>query len=526
MDRKWWTLLAVSVAIFMLLLDITVVNVALPDIQRSLHSSFQDLQWVVDAYALTLAAFLLTAGAVSDLIGRRRVFVAGLVVFTVSSALCGLSQSPLMLNLARAVQGTGGAMMFATSLALIAQAFHGRDRGTAFGVFGAVTGGAVAIGPLLGGIITSGIGWEWVFFVNVPIGVAAVIISLTRVAESSDPGASRVDWAGLISFSGALFLLVFALVQGNNKGWTSTEILSMLIGAAVLLVAFFVVELMQQRPMLDLSLFRKPAFCGASIVAFSISASLFSMFLYLTLYIQDVLGYSPLQAGLRFLPVTLLSFVVAPIAGRLTVKVPMRALLGTGLLLVGAGLIAMTAIDATSGWTTLIPGFVLSGVGIGLINPPLASTAIGVVAPERAGMASGINSTFRQVGIATGIAGLGAIFQHQVIEHTTRALQSGGHVNEILDRAHGQLGTLMQSGGIPQLLHTLGPAARRSLEYAYRLGFTEALTTILIVAAVVALVGSALAYVLVRGRDFVSSAPTGPGEVERPEPEALGVSPG
>ncbi len=527
MDRKWWTLLAVSVAIFMLLLDITVVNVALPDIQRSLHSSFQDLQWVVDAYALTLAAFLLTAGAVADLIGRRRVFVAGLVVFTVSSAVCGLSQSPLMLNLARAVQGTGGAMMFATSLALIAQAFRGRDRGTAFGVFGAVTGAAVAVGPLVGGIITSGIGWEWVFFVNVPIGVAAVIVSLARVSESRDPGAMRVDWAGLVSFSGALFLLVFALVQGNNKGWTSAEILSMLIGAAVLMVAFFVVELMQERPMLDLSLFRRPAFCGASIVAFAISASLFSMFLYLTLYIQDVLGYSPLQAGLRFLPVTLLSFAVAPIAGRLTVKVPIRALLGTGLLLVGAGLIAMTAIDATSGWTTLIPGFLLSGAGIGMVNPPLASTAIGVVPPERAGMASGINSTFRQVGIATGIAGLGAIFQHQVIEHTTRALQAGGDVHEILARAHGQLGTLMESGGLRQFIHTLAPAARSSLNYAYRLGFTEALTDILIVSAVVALVGSALAYLLIRSRDFIPSGPVPAGpEVERPEPEALGVSPG
>ena len=304
----------------------------------------------------------------------------------------------------------------------------------------------------------------------------------------------RVDWAGLISFSGALFLLVFALVQGNNKGWTSTEILSMLIGAFVLLVAFFVVEVMQERPMLDLSLFRRPAFCGASIVAFAVSASIFSMFLYLVLYIQDVLGYSPLQAGLRFLPVTLLSFVVAPIAGRLTVKVPVRALLGTGLLLVGAGLIAMTAINATSGWTTLIPGFLLTGAGIGMINPPLASTAIGVVPPERAGMASGINSTFRQVGIATGIAGLGAIFQHQVIEHTTAPCRPADTSTKSSPEPTGSSGQLLQSGGVPQLIHTLAPAARSSLNHAYRLGFTQALTDILIVAAIVALVGSALAY--------------------------------
>ncbi|HTA13054.1 MAG TPA: MFS transporter, partial [Solirubrobacteraceae bacterium] len=404
MERKWWTLIAVSMAIFMLLLDITVVNVALPKIQHALHSSFSDLQWVVNAYALTLAAFLLTAGAVSDLIGRRRVFVAGLFVFTIASAVCGLSSSPLMLNLARAVQGTGGAMMFATSLALIAQAFQGKDRGTAFGVFGAVTGAAVAVGPVLGGVITSGIGWQWIFFVNVPIGVIAVFVTLTQVLESRDPDATGVDWAGLVTFSTSLFLLVFALVQGNEKGWGSSEIVSFLIAAAVLLVAFVLVEHLQSRPMLDLSLFRRPAFAGANIVAFAISGSYFAMFLYLTLYIQDVLAYSPLQAGLRFLPVTLLSFAVAPFAGKLTVRVPVRLLLGSGLVLAGLGLLAMTGVNASSSWTALIPGFVLGGAGIGMINPPLASTAIGVVPHERSGMASGINSTFRQVGIATGIA--------------------------------------------------------------------------------------------------------------------------
>src|SRR6202142_114628 len=244
-ERKWWTLIAVSVAIFMLLLDITVVNVALPDIQRSLHSSFSDLQWVVNAYALTLAAFLLTSGAVADLIGRRRVFVTGLFVFTIASAVCGLSTTPLMLNLARAVQGTGGAMMFATSLALIAQAFRGKERGIAFGVFGGVIGAAVAIGPVVGGVITSGIGWEWIFFVNVPIGIAAGFVTLTKVVESRDPNARGVDWGGLGNFSGGLFLLVYALVQGNTKGWGSTEIVLMLAGAVVLLILFLVVELVQ-----------------------------------------------------------------------------------------------------------------------------------------------------------------------------------------------------------------------------------------------------------------------------------------
>ncbi|HTW43453.1 MAG TPA: MFS transporter [Solirubrobacteraceae bacterium] len=505
MERKWWTLIAVSLAIFMLLLDITVVNVALPEIQHRLHSSFSDLQWVVNAYALTLAAFLLTAGAVSDLIGRRRVFVAGLFVFTIASAVCGLSSSPLMLNLARAVQGTGGAMMFATSLALIASAFHGRDRGTAFGVFGAVTGAAVAVGPVLGGVITTGVGWEWIFFVNVPIGAIAVFVTLTQVAESRDPNAGGVDWAGLVTFSASLFLLVFALVQGNEKGWGSAEILSFLIGAAVLIVAFVAVEHLQRRPMLDLSLFRRPAFAGASIVAFAISGSFFAMFLYLTLYIQDVLDYSPLQAGLRFLPVTLLSFAVAPVAGKLTVRVPVRLLLGSGLVLAGAGLLAMTGIDARSGWTVLVPGFILGGAGIGLINPPLASTAISVVPPERSGMASGINSTFRQVGIATGIAGLGAVFQHSVTKTTTATLGAGRHLQAISAAAHGRLSTLLQSGEVAHIARVLSPAARTALLHAYRVGFTHAFTTIALIAAALALVGAACAFVLVRGRDFVSS---------------------
>jgi EmrB/QacA subfamily drug resistance transporter len=504
-ERKWWTLIAVCIAIFMLLLDITVVNVALPSIQSSLHSSFADLQWVVNAYALTLAAFLLTSGSLADLFGRRRVFSIGLVIFTASSAACGLAGSPLELNLFRAVQGTGGAMMFATSLALIADAFHGKERGVAFGVFGGVTGAAVAVGPVIGGVLTTGIGWEWIFFVNVPIGIGAVFLTLTQVSESRDPEARGVDWLGLVTFSGSLFLLVLALVQGNEKGWGSARIVGCLAGAAALLVAFVVAERRQQRPMLDLTLFRRPAFAGASIVAFCLSASMFAMFLYLTLYIQDVLGFGALQAGLRFLPVTLMSFAVAPLAGRLSVRVPVRLLLGVGLLLVSGGLLAMTAIDANSGWTTLIPGFVIAGAGIGLVNPPLASTAIGVVHHSRSGMASGINSTFRQVGIATGIAGLGAVFQHEVGERTVGALHSTPGGAQALHATGAGLSKLLVSGELRTTLPHLAPPARGALQHAYRVGFVDSLTTILLIAAGIALIGALLAFVLVRSRDFVGA---------------------
>ena len=514
MERKWWTLTVVCTAIFMLLLDITVVNVALPSIQRSLHSSFQDLQWVVNAYALTLAAFLLTAGALADLWGRKLVFTTGLVWFTTASAICGLSSSPLMLNLARGAQGIGGAMMFATSLALIAQSFQGKERGVAFGAFGAVTGGAVAIGPLIGGILTTGIGWEWVFFVNVPIGIVTVALTLRHVAESRDPGATRADWAGLVTFSGSLFLFVFALVEGNESGWGSPKIVGFLAGAAFLLALFVVVERAQERPMLDLTLFRCPAFTGASLVAFTLSASAFSLFLYLTLYLQTVLGYSALQAGLRFLPNTLLMFAVAPIAGRLTVRVPMRMLLGAGLLLVSAGLLAMTAITPTSGWTTLIPGFLLQGAGVGLVNPPLASTAIGVVPPARSGMASGINSTFRQVGIATGIAALGAVFEHSLSAHAKSSLLASGHGREVLAGVHGPLAQALEAGSAAKITSHLHPAAAQALQHAYHTAFVDALTTILLIAAGVALVGACGAIVLVRSRDFVLSQATGTAPVE------------
>jgi EmrB/QacA subfamily drug resistance transporter len=519
LDRKWWTLIAVCTAIFMLLLDITVVNVALPDIQRSLHSSFSDLQWVVDAYALTLAAFLLTAGVVGDMFGRREVFAIGLGVFSVSSLVCGLSTTSLMLNLSRAVQGVGGAIMFATSLALIAQAFHGKDRGTAFGIFGAVTGGAVAVGPLVGGAITSGIGWRWIFFVNVPIGVVAIIITLARIQESRDPNAKRIDWIGFISFSASLFMLVFALVRGNTAGWGSSEIVGLLVGAGILMVAFIVAELRQRDPMLDLSLFRRPAMIGISGAAFTLSASIFALFLYLTLFIQDDLGYGPLAAGVRFLPLTLLAFFVAPVAGKLTVRFPARYMLGIGLLLVAGGCLLMATIQPTSQWTVLLPGFILAGAGIGMINPVLASSAVAVVPPERSGMASGINSTFRQVGIATGIAGLGAIFQSDIKSKVTASLLSTPAGQQVAAQHGAQLGPALTAGQVQQAAAALPHAQGQALSTAYHVGFAGSINLLMVIGAVIAFVGALGSFFLVRQRDFISGyqpdAATGP---KPPEP--------
>jgi EmrB/QacA subfamily drug resistance transporter len=389
LHRKWWTLILVCVATFMLLLDVTIVNVALPSIQRSLHADFHDLQWVVDAYALTLAALLLTAGSLADLFGRKRLFMTGLALFTLASLLCGLAGRPVVLNVSRALQGIGGAMMFATSLALLAQEFHGRERGTAYGVWGATIAGAAAVGPLVGGALTDGLGWEYIFFINIPIGIAAIGLSTVRLGESSDPEATRVDWAGLVTFSAGLFLLVLALIRGNDKGWGSTQIVLELAGAVVLLALFVVVEYRQSRPMFDLTLFRKPTFGSASIGAFAISATLISLFLYITLYIQNVIGLSPFQTGLRFLPLTVTAFVAAPIAGRLANRISPRYFLGLGLALTGVGLLLMHGVSAGSDWTELLPGFIVAGAGIGTINPTLAQLAVGGVAPARGGMAGG-----------------------------------------------------------------------------------------------------------------------------------------
>jgi EmrB/QacA subfamily drug resistance transporter len=413
MDRKWRALSIVCVAIFMLLLDITVVNVALPNIQRELHTSFTDLQWVVDAYAIMLASVMLNAGSLGDLLGRKRVFVAGVALFTLASALCGAATSPLFLNLARGAQGIGGAAMFAVSLAIIAQEFHGIERGTAFGIWGATIGFAVAVGPLVGGTLTEWAGWRWIFFVNIPIGVACGVAALRVLHESRDEEHGGFDLPGFATLTAGLFALVLALLRGTSWGWTSGRTIGLLVAAAVLLVAFVVVELTRRAPMFDVRLFRTPAFTGAQIVAFTLSGAFFSQFLYLAVYLQNVLHLSPIETGVRFLPLSLLAFLVAPIAGRMSAHMPPRFLFGAGMALVGVALLLMHGLSATSSWTTLLAGFVVGGIGVGLVSAPLASVAVSVVPPRQAGMAAGVNNTFRQVGIATGIAGLGAILQRQ-----------------------------------------------------------------------------------------------------------------
>jgi EmrB/QacA subfamily drug resistance transporter len=507
MARKWWTLMAVSVATFMLLLDITVVNTALPAISRDLGASFNDLQWVIDAYTLALAAVVLTAGSLADRLGRRAVFGAGLATFALASLVAGIAPDATVLNVARAVQGVGAAAMFAVSLALLAQEFPaGRERGTALGLYGATIGVAVAIGPLLGGAITDGLGWRWVFFVNVPIGVAALAVTFAKVRESRDPNATRVDWLGLATLSGALFSLVLGLLRGNDDGWGSALIISLLAAAAVLFVAFVAIERRVTEPMLPLDLFRGRAFTGVQLAAFAVSASVFALFLYLTLYLQDYLGYSPLQAGLRYLPITLVTFFAAPIAGALIGRVHARVMLALGLLGAGVGLLLMSGLRSDSGWVALLPGFIVTGIGVGLLNPVVADTALSVVPTERSGMASGINDTFRQVGIAVGVAVWGAIFlgraSGRVAALVAGTPASGG------DRPR-QFVEALSGGRLGAAVRGLPQGTREAVVAATHQGFLTGLNSILEIGAAVAFAGAVLALWLVRER-----------EIERERPEA------
>jgi EmrB/QacA subfamily drug resistance transporter len=398
----------------MLLLDVTVVNVALPAIRRDLNASFGELQWVIDAYALTLAATLLALGSLADRIGRRVVFAGGLIAFTACSALCGAAGSPLVLDLARGAQGIGAAAMFASSLAILANQFQGRERGLALGVWGGITGAALAIGPLIGGLLTDGAGWRWVFLVNLPIGVLLIWLTARSLPESRDDRPRPVDLAGMVTFGGACFLATYGLIRGNEDGWGSLPIAGSLGAAAVLAVAFIAVEGRAAAPMLPLSLFRIPAFTGTALVAFAQSVALYPLLLFMAIYFQDGLGLSPTATGLRLLPLTLVLVVVAPVSGRLTGRWPLRVPLAAGLVLIGTALLLMRSIDANSEWTALLPGLLVGGLAIGVISPALAAAMVSVLPVERSGLASGINNTFRQLGIAIGIAGLGAIFEHHV----------------------------------------------------------------------------------------------------------------
>ncbi|MCQ4208934.1 MFS transporter [Streptomyces longispororuber] len=499
---RGWTLAVVCVATFMLLLDLTVVNVALPDIRDAFDASFTSLQWVLDAYALGLAAVLLTAGSLADRLGRKRVFNVGFVVFLLASLACGLANDVAVLSVARGVQGLGGAVLFAVGPALIGQEFQGKDRGKAFGIFGGVVGLSIAFGPLIGGALTDGLSWRWIFLVNVPVGLLALAVSGLRMRESRAEAASAVDWWGMVLFTGALTLLVLALLRGEDEGWGSAPILGMFAASAVLLAVFAVVERQRgERAMFQLALFRNVTFNGVSVVTLVCAAATMSAIFLLVSYVQNVLGYSPWETGLRFLPLTGTLFVAAAIAGSLTTRVPQRLLMGTSLALIatGLGLVALTGPDTP--WTALLPSMFGIGLGMGLFNPPRASLSIAVVEPDKAGMASGINETFQQVGVAIGIAGFGAAFQGRVSD-----LFAQSDAGRQLGASAHEFGDAVAAGGGAEAIDRAPAGLAPALEAAARTAFVDGLTDVMLVCAALAVVGSLVGFLFIRTRDLHESA--------------------
>ena len=424
--HKWVPLVTVCLGAFMLLVDVSIVNVALPKMTEDLHSSFTSLQWVVDMYALVLASLLMIAGSLGDRFGHRRLYIGGLVLFALASLACGLAPNVAVLITARGVQGIGAAGMFTATTALLSAAYQGRDRGTAFGVWGAVNGGAAALGPILGGLLTEQFGWRAIFLVNLPVAAVAVFMSLRVLGDSPHRGQRKIDLPGAVAFTGSAAAVTYALIQSNTDGWTSATVLGLFAFAAVALIAFIVIELRTKDPLLDLSLLRNPSFAGLMLAGMLLSAGAFAHLTYTSIWLQSFLGLSPIKAGLAVSPLALTAFVVAGFGGKHLGKLAPQWPIGIGLALIGAGTLTLTIVNGSSSWPALVPGLLIAGVGVGMCTPVLTSATMSTVPHQRAGMAGGALNTFRQLGYALGIAILGTVFAHQSSHTATATSTSTG----------------------------------------------------------------------------------------------------
>jgi EmrB/QacA subfamily drug resistance transporter len=469
--QKWWTLGAVAFGLFMIMLDNTVVNVALPSIAADLKVGLSELEWIVTGYALTFASLMLTGGKLADLLGRRLIFVAGLAIFTASSLACGLAGSGEMLIGARVVQGAGAALMNPATLSIIAATFPPRQRGTAIGIWAGTAALALALGPLVGGLLTEHISWSWIFFVNVPIGVIAIIASFLLIPESRDQSLEqRLDLPGLLTSGIGLFSLTYGLIEANTYGWTSPRIVGAFTIAVVMLGGFVLLERHQRIPMLDLSLFKNGTFVGANLAVLLVALAMFGVFFFISLYLQGVLGYSAVQAGAAFLPMTALIMFVAPIAGRSTDRFGSRGLITVGMLLLAGQLLYFSRLGVEESYSHIFPAMIIGGFGMAMVMTPSAAAAVRALPVDRSGVGSAVLNAFRQVGGSIGIALMGAIMAHRV-------------------------GDLQ------------GPAVFRNKQL-----FVDALSTTLTVAALIAVLGAVVAFVLIRAHD-TGPAPEGIPEV-------------
>jgi EmrB/QacA subfamily drug resistance transporter len=487
-NRKWWTLGAMCFALFMVMLDNTVVNVALPSIQRDLGASISQLEWVINGYTLTFAVLIATGGRLGDIFGRRLMFLAGVVIFAITSATAGLAQDPAMLIGSRAIQGVGGALMLPATLSIITHAFPASERGRAIGMWAGVSALALSIGPVVGGFLTEYVTWRAIFFINLPVAVAAVIVTVFAVGESRDETVDRrVDYPGVVTLTAGLTAIVLALIEGNSWGWGSTETISLLTGGALALVAFVAIELRSPAPMVEFALFKTRQFIGATSVAFIITFAMLGTFFFMAIYLQDILGYGALEAGIRFLPTTIVIAAVAPISGRIADRVGAVWPMSIGLAVLSVSMFMFSGIDTGTTYSGLLVPFILLGFGIALVMSPMSTAAMNAVSVQKAGIASGVLQMARMVGGTVGVAATGAIFQSK-----------------------------LGSGFDPAALATAPEAARAV--------FVDALSSAMLLAAAVSLLGLVVAVTLVRGGGKRDEARR-PAEAASPAPEAPANAP-
>jgi EmrB/QacA subfamily drug resistance transporter len=464
-NRKWWTLVAVSFGLFMIMLDNTVVNVALPSIREDLGISISELEWVVNAYALTFGVLLLSGGKLADMFGRRRMFIAGLLIFTAASLWCGLAGDAGSLIAARTVQGVGAALMNPATLSIITATFPARQRGTAIGIWAGVSALALAIGPLVGGLLTERVGWSWIFFVNIPVGVLAIVAARVFVDESKDTSREqRLDLPGLATSALGLFALTYGLIQTNTHPWGSTRVLVLLGAAVLLLAAFVVLESRQRLPMLDLSLFKNPTFAGANAVMALVGLAMFGVFFYNSLFVQNVLGFSALQTGATFLPMTLLIMVVAPMAGKFTDRIGPRWLMASGLTLLTVSLLLFGTMDESSTFWNILPGLVVGGIGMAITMAPTTAAAMSSVPVDKAGVGSAVINSMRQVGGSLGIAVMGTL----VATAVTVGERSPAYAAQFVDGYHRALfvGAMILIAGAVLAVLTIRPTRRTEPQVA------------------------------------------------------------
>ena len=507
-NAKWWTLAAMCFALFMIMLDNTVMNVALPSIQKDLGASISSLEWVVNGYSLSFAVLLATGGRLGDILGRRRMFMTGVVLFALSSATAGLAPSTGALVASRVTQGVGAALMMPATLSIITNAFAPAERGRAIGTWAGVSALALALGPLLGGFLTEHVSWRAIFYLNIPVAAGAVVTALFAVRESGDETVGReIDWAGTAVLTAGLTAGVLALIEGNSWGWGSERVIALIAGSIALLATFAWLEGKVRAPIVQFEFLRNRNFFGALTVAFVISFAMLGMFFFMALYIQNILGYSPLEAGVRFLPTTLVIMVVAPVAGRMTDRIGARVPIVAGLAIVAVSLFMQAQISDTSGYGPLLVPFILMGLGIGLTMSPMSTAAMNAVHVTKSGLASGLLSMSRMVGGTFGVAVLGAIFQGSSRTELESALSGSGVPASQVDSISQQLG----SGGLDQALAGLPPDVARQAAGAAHDAFISGLTTSIGISAAVAAGGAILAWFLIAS--------------QRPEPAGEGDAP-